>query len=341
MSFIPSFPPHSMEIPAVESERDLLVTGRHSTPHRELQLPMPNGTLEVIDTPAACVFTIPATETHCLCLIPLEGEGRFFHDGFETPLKAFSISGPGKGAIFRTTDRATFVAAWISATATSAYRNARKPGATKVRVIGHLALPAAYLRPTSSESAGVTPRDPQELSESAEALETALLAALEVGWEEAAASAVPRRSSARVEIVQSIWDKVRAEPLDDIPLEEWGRLTDASARTVEYAFTELTGLSPMAFIRVWRFGRARRRLLEGRVKTVKDAAYGYGLMHLGRFSIDYRLQFGESPSETLAKARATQTRPPSSGNVLTPEDLPRISEAAQDQAEEFRASSLG
>jgi AraC family ethanolamine operon transcriptional activator len=46
----------------------------------------------------------------------------------------------------------------------------------------------------------------------------------------------------------------------------------------------------------------RRRLLAG-AESVKAIALAFGFWHLGDFSASYRLQFGETPSQTLAKSR--------------------------------------
>jgi AraC family ethanolamine operon transcriptional activator len=46
----------------------------------------------------------------------------------------------------------------------------------------------------------------------------------------------------------------------------------------------------------------RRRLVAG-ADSVKAAALAYGFWHLGDFAQAYREQFGEMPSETLARSR--------------------------------------
>jgi len=51
-----------------------------------------------------------------------------------------------------------------------------------------------------------------------------------------------------------------------------------------------------------RFERARRRLLLGRPGTrVMDVAATSGFPHFGRFSIEYRRRYGETPSQTLKR----------------------------------------
>lgn len=74
-------------------------------------------------------------------------------------------------------------------------------------------------------------------------------------------------------------------------------------RTLYYAFQEFYGLSPIRYLRLVRYARARRDLLIAHPEntTVTDVAARWHFWHFGRFSVDYRKLFGESPSETLNK----------------------------------------
>jgi AraC family transcriptional regulator, ethanolamine operon transcriptional activator len=81
-----------------------------------------------------------------------------------------------------------------------------------------------------------------------------------------------------------------------------------SQRTLEYAFRERFGTSPMELIRRMRLHAVRRALLaeERQCSTVTDLAMSFGFYQLGRFAADYRAIFGELPSATLAR-RCTYT----------------------------------
>lgn len=76
-----------------------------------------------------------------------------------------------------------------------------------------------------------------------------------------------------------------------------------SERTLEYAFKELLGLTPIAFLVRLRLHRVRRALLTARPgsTTVSSAALDGGFWHFGEFSRAYRKCFGELPSETLRR----------------------------------------
>lgn len=71
-----------------------------------------------------------------------------------------------------------------------------------------------------------------------------------------------------------------------------------SVRALQLAFRRYRKSSPQRFVRDRRLELARRRLIAGSGVTVADVALASGFAHLGRFSVEYRARFGESPSET-------------------------------------------
>lgn len=81
------------------------------------------------------------------------------------------------------------------------------------------------------------------------------------------------------------------------------REANVSERTLQYAFRDRFGTSPVAFVKSRRLANARaalRRAAPGE-NTVGDVAADNGFWHLGQFSMDYRIAFGERPSETLQR----------------------------------------
>ena len=76
-----------------------------------------------------------------------------------------------------------------------------------------------------------------------------------------------------------------------------------SERTLRKAFRKVHGVSPCRYLRMRRLVQARRALLssERSLTTVTEVATCYGFTELGRFSVEYRSIFGESPSETLQR----------------------------------------
>ena len=76
-----------------------------------------------------------------------------------------------------------------------------------------------------------------------------------------------------------------------------------SKRTVERAFLR-TGCTPLEYLRGVRLEHARRMLVAASTATtVAEVAVQAGFTHLGRFATEYRLRFGELPSQALARRR--------------------------------------
>jgi AraC-like DNA-binding protein len=87
------------------------------------------------------------------------------------------------------------------------------------------------------------------------------------------------------------------EPLSLSTLE---RVSNYSRRTLQYAFHEYCGCSPMQWIRQQRLARAHQRLLHphpGDTVTAISAACGY--RSLSRFNVDYKRAYGAKPSAVL------------------------------------------
>lgn len=70
------------------------------------------------------------------------------------------------------------------------------------------------------------------------------------------------------------------------------------------AFNQICGLPPLAYFHKRRLMKARRRLIHGEYERgfIKQAALSTGFRELGRFSVEYRKLFGESPSVTLSRS---------------------------------------
>jgi AraC-like DNA-binding protein len=91
-----------------------------------------------------------------------------------------------------------------------------------------------------------------------------------------------------------------------MPVREIARRSGVAERTLEYGFRQLYDTTPLCFIRSRRLARSRQLLLDADLRTtVGEAAYSQGFSHMGQFSTDYRRLFGETPSATLARGRAS------------------------------------
>lgn len=87
-----------------------------------------------------------------------------------------------------------------------------------------------------------------------------------------------------------------------IRMEDLCHCTNMSMRTVQRSFSEYFQTSPFEYIKARRLGAARQDLLADNASrdSVSQIALANGFTHLGRFAVDYRKYFDESPSDTLA-----------------------------------------
>ncbi len=78
---------------------------------------------------------------------------------------------------------------------------------------------------------------------------------------------------------------------------------NVSERTLELAFKEVMGLSPVTYLTRLRLYRVHADLLaaEPASTLVSTQALKWGFWHFGEFSRSYKQCFGESPSETLRR----------------------------------------
>ena len=88
--------------------------------------------------------------------------------------------------------------------------------------------------------------------------------------------------------------------------------TGVSQRTLEYAFKEVMGLTPMAYLVRLRLHRVRQALLAAPCAstTVSAEALKWGFWHFGEFSRAYKACFGEPPSDTLRQNSAALANRP-------------------------------
>jgi AraC-like DNA-binding protein len=95
-----------------------------------------------------------------------------------------------------------------------------------------------------------------------------------------------------------------------VQLSELCRAADVSERTLECAFKEITGLSPVAYLNRLRLHRVRAALLAAEPSStqVSAEALKWGFWHFGEFSRAYKRCFGELPSDTLRRQSGLANR---------------------------------
>ena len=93
----------------------------------------------------------------------------------------------------------------------------------------------------------------------------------------------------------------RAEIGSAPSIAELCRRVGVTSSTLLRAIRLVCGTTPHRYLRILRLREARRILSTEEVGTVTAAAMEAGFRELGRFAVQYRSAFGESPSRTLAR----------------------------------------
>jgi AraC family ethanolamine operon transcriptional activator len=115
-------------------------------------------------------------------------------------------------------------------------------------------------------------------------------------------------SSRRTKAVNRVIDYLKVH-LTDLPtMSELCKIAQVSERTLEYAFKERFGVSPIKYMNLLRLNGAYRELDRDSIRNfgVTEVALSWGFSDLGRFSKYYHALFNELPSRTLQRARAIQ-----------------------------------
>ncbi|WFU44831.1 AraC family transcriptional regulator [Bradyrhizobium sp. CB82] len=168
------------------------------------------------------------------------------------------------------------------------------------------ALALSWLRKLIREviAAASEPVDAVEWPMRASAMRESLLAGIDAAFE----GILPARWTARANDERHFgtFQEIRALLLDDLgqPIysEELARKLGLSVRSLHDAVQRYRGMSLHRYLRLRRLWLVRKRLLAG-PESVKAAALAFGFWHLSDFSRSYRHQFGETPSQTLERAR--------------------------------------
>lgn len=86
---------------------------------------------------------------------------------------------------------------------------------------------------------------------------------------------------------------------DALTLDAVARAAKVHPRTLQIAFRQAMGCTPMQFLRDLRLDKARYHLMRRTNRmSVSEVAYDCGYAHLGRFSRDYKARFGQAPRDT-------------------------------------------
>lgn len=104
--------------------------------------------------------------------------------------------------------------------------------------------------------------------------------------------------------VRKVRDYLHAHAHEPIELDQLCAVGQVPLRTLHHQFRRHFGMSPLQMLRDIRLDRARADLLRcAPGASVTGVALNWGFDHFGRFAAHYRQRFGETPRETLRRAR--------------------------------------
>ena len=109
------------------------------------------------------------------------------------------------------------------------------------------------------------------------------------------------RAGQRSKVIAKFEDFLAARRYEPAYLAEICTAIGVSERTLRTCCHEYFGMGPMHYLWLRRMHLARRALLgaDPQATTVTTVATDHGFWELGRFSVDYRMLFGELPSASL------------------------------------------
>lgn len=97
-------------------------------------------------------------------------------------------------------------------------------------------------------------------------------------------------------------DFIEFNARSDMRLQDIEEASGVTRSKLFESFARYLNMSPMAYLKHYRLLGARRDLMEDKShRNVADIAFSWGFNHLGRFAVDYKALFGESPSATASR----------------------------------------
>ena len=125
---------------------------------------------------------------------------------------------------------------------------------------------------------------------------------------ESAPHDLTRQAHSRV--VQIVEDYALSHTAERLHVADLCEAAGVSERTLQYAFKEVMGMTPIAYLTRLRLHQVRKSLRTAThaSTTVTTEALRWGFWHFGDFSRAYKNCFGELPSETLRRHRTEPVR---------------------------------
>jgi AraC-like DNA-binding protein len=101
--------------------------------------------------------------------------------------------------------------------------------------------------------------------------------------------------------VRYVKDYIDEHANEAIVMADLAQYASVSLRGLYFGFNQYCGISPMQYLKKVRLEKIHDILCSKQCESVTEVALSWGFMHLGRFSMEYKQRYGESPSETLRR----------------------------------------
>ena len=120
---------------------------------------------------------------------------------------------------------------------------------------------------------------------------------------------MPKQEVQYRDLVERFEKVVRDTMGAPVGIHELCRTTGLNQRTLLRAMRAIHGMTSCHYLRALRLAEARQAFLCAATPaaSVTEVALRCGFRELGRFAVDYRATFGESPSDTLRRTSAGQS----------------------------------
>ena len=105
-------------------------------------------------------------------------------------------------------------------------------------------------------------------------------------------------------------DYMAAHVREDLRAKDIAEAAGVSVRALQVAFQRFKDMTPLNYLRQLRLDGARDGLCTPNGETVAEVAKKWGFAHMGRFSVLYKMAYGELPSDTRRRARAEGRQQP-------------------------------
>ena len=114
-----------------------------------------------------------------------------------------------------------------------------------------------------------------------------------------------RQSIPRMQIVRAVMESVDRRDNEYVTVPDLASAACISERTLRAAFQEYFGMGPLRYLKLRTLNLAHKALQNpvSSGTSITSVATDLGIWELGRFARDYKVLFGELPSETLRSAQ--------------------------------------